>query len=414
MDPNVADLVNACTAIESSLMNEVKGLASDDDLKRLNKLRGVGKDPEDVLIQFKAGMEQLKSTNMDVCSRAELNGASSSVDKTIKNLKFAKQQKKLIGSLLDQLDEDTALDLLFMCDNTGSMKSHVDSVRNFIDGVVKYLEANMQGLKIRLAYVGYREIGDHPQFETLDFSADVGGFKEFLKNVQFFGGGSPLADIEGGVNRTLDLDWTSEASQLIHIADYPTHGLKYHSGLYDAYPKGNPNGLVLGKLLKNLRERGVNYGFCHITEHTKKMVKVLNSELGEPGDERYIKEYSLVKPEDIKTVSLLATTSLVSKSFTKTARVGKSGPLPEIKLYKDRPVYKDLPELGGYKYDVEPPQTLSDIKAPLPRKAGLRVSVRIAENPFAKGGCRAAFYGTIDDVRVVFKLDFRPKKGVSK
>ena len=78
---------------------------------------------------------------------------------------------------------------------------------------------------------------------------------------------------------------------LFHIADAPCHGSRFHSDCGDDYPSGDPRGLDITDLIKQIISKNVCYYFAEINKSTLKMIEEF-----ETNAEVYIYEYF----EDIK------------------------------------------------------------------------------------------------------------------
>lgn len=61
------------------------------------------------------------------------------------------------------------------------------------------------------------------------------------------GGADTPEDIAGAFNRVHEFEWRSRTKLIIHIADAPCHGKRYHD-VDDHYPTGDPDGLVPEKV----------------------------------------------------------------------------------------------------------------------------------------------------------------------
>jgi len=76
---------------------------------------------------------------------------------------------------------------------------------------------------------------------------------------------------------------------IVHIADAPCHGRKYHDGVGDIYPSGDPAKTSHHDLMEEIAKRGIQYYFGHINERaTAKMVGVLNKSLMQLSDRKQI------------------------------------------------------------------------------------------------------------------------------
>lgn len=124
-------------------------------------------------------------------------------------------------------------------DCTSSMGSWItnakDTLMDIINKVVE--ECKDEGnLKVRVSFIGYRDIGDTHRFAIMPFTEDVQMVKQFIQMVQPDGGDDAPEDLQGGLQLCLHQDWTEEASKRVFmIMDAPCHGRKYHD-LEDDYP----------------------------------------------------------------------------------------------------------------------------------------------------------------------------------
>lgn len=78
----------------------------------------------------------------------------------------------------------------------------------------------------------------------------------------------------------MKLSWNPPGNSkvLVHICDCPAHGLKYHN-FASSEDRHHGDGPRLLPAVQAVRDLGVDYLFCEITEHTQKMVEQLNSEV---------------------------------------------------------------------------------------------------------------------------------------
>ena len=70
-------------------------------------------------------------------------------------------------------------------------------------------------MKIRVGFVGYRDITDKQRFDIIDFTENVDEVKKFIGKLVAMGGGDTCEDLAGGFQKTLQLSWESETRYAI-------------------------------------------------------------------------------------------------------------------------------------------------------------------------------------------------------
>lgn len=146
-------------------------------------------------------------------------------------------------------------------------------MKNQINKIVQEaLTLNEGKAPVRVAFCGYRDHSDSERFSVLDFveNQQITQFRSFVEKVRAFGGGDGPEDIVGGFQKALDLSWVSSSRIVMHIADAPCHGKRYHN-MHDDYPSGDPSGIEPENLLSKFVDNRVHYHFIEITGYTSKM-----------------------------------------------------------------------------------------------------------------------------------------------
>lgn len=100
-------------------------------------------------------------------------------------------------------------DVCFLMDCTGSMGSWINLCKDKVEEIVDLITATYSSsTKLRLSFVGYRDIRDTPRFSIQPFTDNVKELKEFIqREATASGGGDFPEDIAGGLQKTLELDW---------------------------------------------------------------------------------------------------------------------------------------------------------------------------------------------------------------
>ena len=267
----------------------------------------------------------------------------------------------------------------------------------------------------------------------------------FVSSVKASGGGDEPEDVHGALHKAMQMDWGiggSKTRVLVHIADAPCHGTKYHACGGDSYPGGDPHGLQSEELLRGLRQLGVCYSFGRINSSTDHMVELFNKEAGGG----YI---SSCEVADCCAITKVVTTEL-RKSICCTFDVLLHGHaikakddkllLPSIaedeleaaaavpvpggkKAYSIRegvPCWDSAAALPVTLYSNKPIESIEQLtrdrkkvvlwillwgKAePTDGKEKEDMELKIAPHPFAEGHCRLAYHGLLRGKAVVLKV----------
>jgi len=180
----------------------------------------------------------------------------------------------------DDNKPEQILDLCLIMDCTGSMSSWISHCKETLHKVIDATVARDPNCKVRTAFVGYRDFCDkNSLFELHDFSYDADKIKEFINNVKAMGGGDFPEDIHGGIRKALDLSWSGlddSVKLAVLVADAPTHGKKYHVGhKHDDFPEGNPAGLVLEDLMKEMSDKEILLSLYQLNNENEVMYKAM-------------------------------------------------------------------------------------------------------------------------------------------
>eukprot|EP01052_Picozoa_sp_SAG31_P019513 SAG31_NODE_1426_length_8393_cov_3.363275_2_plen_812_part_00 len=181
---------------------------------------------------------------------------------------------------------DGPLDVVLMLDCTGSMGAWIAAAKAKLLAITTQLRDwfTTPGA-LRVGFVGYRDHNDHMQLEVAPLTVEVQDVQAVVDRQQATGGGDEPEDVAGAFQEALGLDWRADATKLlIHIADAPCHGTKYHGEcqMGDSYPEGDPNGLEPSQQVAELALKGIDYclydvGGCpgHQGTRVSPMAKVL-------------------------------------------------------------------------------------------------------------------------------------------
>ena len=168
-------------------------------------------------------------------------------------------------------------DLLFLIDTTGSMFSYINAAKEQVKSIVDDIKKSfLNESEVRVSVVSYKDHGDYPNIEFLDFTPSADQVFEFLGRLNASGGADTPEDVLGGVYQALNASWKQQTCCIIHIADAPPHGAGVLHDLGDSedyypHPGSEPHGLTYEPLLKQLILLNINYALLRIDSSTDRM-----------------------------------------------------------------------------------------------------------------------------------------------
>ena len=180
-----------------------------------------------------------------------------------------------------KLYENQELDIMFICDCTGSMDPWILAVKKELKNIISYIIENNPFVKIKMSFLGYRDIKDNKRFEIKDFTDDFDSLENFIAGINAEGGGDVPEDITGALDQALKLSWRKKSAKFcILIADAPCHGKKYRKNddeEKDDYPDGDPNGLNPEFLIGDFGRKDINLFFIKINNNNDVMNEIFNN-----------------------------------------------------------------------------------------------------------------------------------------
>merc|ERR1712159_388096 len=150
------------------------------------------------------------------------------------------------------------LDLVFMCDCTGSMGSYIFQAQENIRSIVARVK-DEHAAHVRFALVSYR---DHPPQDSsyitkvFDFTDDTDVMKGYVDTMSASGGGDGPEAVTAALHAGLhDVSWRPNSTKIaVLIADAPPHGLEPHG---DGFPNGDPDGHDPLELAREMAANGI-------------------------------------------------------------------------------------------------------------------------------------------------------------
>jgi len=157
-----------------------------------------------------------------------------------------------------QPDANPELDLVFMCDCTGSMGSYIFQAQENIRSIVARVK-DEHAAHVRFALVSYR---DHPPQDSsyitkvFDFTDDTDVMKGYVDTMSASGGGDGPEAVTAAMHQTLHaVTWRPNSTKVaVLIADAPPHGLEPHG---DGFPNGDPDGHDPLQLAREMAANGI-------------------------------------------------------------------------------------------------------------------------------------------------------------
>lgn len=130
---------------------------------------------------------------------------------------------------------ESTLDLAFVLDVTGSMSAEIEAMKETIDAVAsEIVEAGAS--QVRLALVAYRDYGDDPEFQFVDFTNDIETFRAHVAELEATGGGDTPEAVNEAIYWATRLDWNPNATARMAfvIGDAPPHPGEDYSAAREA------------------------------------------------------------------------------------------------------------------------------------------------------------------------------------
>ena len=186
--------------------------------------------------------------------------------------------KKIVGDLKNLrqyiAEENTkvlnilTLDLAFVMDITGSMKSYLQMAKDKIIGIIDNIKKKSGSAEVNLGFVGYRDYLDSKdEYLTVQFNNNSKEVRDYISKVEV-GGGGDCEDMPGGLNIALNFKWNGKSRFAVLIADVPCHGKQYH-GLegFDTHPNGD-NKYNIEKIVEGFAQKNISLLCLNITNKT--------------------------------------------------------------------------------------------------------------------------------------------------
>ncbi|KAH6843162.1 hypothetical protein B0I37DRAFT_383875 [Chaetomium sp. MPI-CAGE-AT-0009] len=184
-------------------------------------------------------------------------------------------------STTDLFQNACASDILFLIDTTYSMDPYLEAVKTQVTSIVRDLSAAFfHKATLRLAVVSYKDHGDNPHIQSLDFTSKTDKVFSFLASLYTSGGGDAPEDVLGALQMALSTSWKNQTRCIIHIADAPPHGRTLHDmkDSHDNYaePGTEPHQLTHPPIIQQMISQNINYTLLRINHSTDRMAWVFS------------------------------------------------------------------------------------------------------------------------------------------
>ena len=223
---------------------------------------------------------------------------------------------------LKELTSQVTINLAFLLDCTSSMEASIENAKEKIQSIVEESKERFGG-QMKIAFIGYRDYCDTNKIERLEFTDSVDKFKEFVGNVKDSGGGDTCEDVIGGLKEVLYLEWEERSQRiLIHIADAPSHGSRFHSysnQIEDNYMettyKDPKTETPIENIIEDMKNKKISDFFGELHESTRKMI----NEFNKIGGKDFVK-CAPMKSLNMATLAIMAISTVLDQSWHTTMK----------------------------------------------------------------------------------------------
>lgn len=173
----------------------------------------------------------------------------------------------------------TSRDVAFVCDITGSMRSHTQLIRKRI---AEFMEQEVKK-DSRFAFIGYKDHDSsnnttNPVTTTFSFARDPQMMLNFIDQLPIGGGGDEAEAVVDGLKDALNLKWRGPSVEkaIVLFLDAPAHGTcSRTSRATDNYPNGCPCGVKEEDLLREMEEKNIRLCIIPFSDSLEEMFELL-------------------------------------------------------------------------------------------------------------------------------------------
>lgn len=186
--------------------------------------------------------------------------------------------KLFSGKNLEMAQKKELVDVLFLCDCTGSMSSFIGAAKATVKKMTKDIQDKYNTSSIRIGFIGYRDHCDNPVYEKMQMTDDNEEIYKFVDHLTATGGGDTPEAIADALKAAVEeIEWRGSSLKLvILISDAPPHGKEYTSG-DDTYPDGCPCKTDCKEMMKKLNDMDTQIMILTFGALLAKMVEVFKT-----------------------------------------------------------------------------------------------------------------------------------------
>ena len=219
---------------------------------------------------------------MEDIDQGFLRMAKQSINKTSKNqgnIPEIKDEKPPKPEEIKKIEAYAVVDVVFMCDCTGSMGSYLEGSKDIIRTMIKDIKNKYTSSSVFVGFIAYRDHCDNKVLETLDLTSDFEEVYKFIDQLKADGGGDePEAVVDGLHYAAKEIHWREEQSlrMLVHILDAPPHGREFGS-FGDDHPNGCPCNYKYQELLVELDSKKIQYLILKCKVNVMSMITIFKN-----------------------------------------------------------------------------------------------------------------------------------------
>ena len=222
-----------------------------------------------------------------------------------------------------KIEEDinkTRLDILFIIDSTNSTYSHLESIKNNFNKMIKDICSACPTATIFIGFIGYTdlcEIDLGEKYIDIEFTDKKEEISKKIETLETSGGGDDAEDLAGAFDLALKKKWKGFSRFAILATDAPCHGIEFHSpDITDNYPSGDRENRDIKKFVKQFAEKNISLFCVNIDKVTNQMFEIFKKEYEKGKNKNSSAQFTLQSCNDIcKTIIQKACEIYVNKNI---------------------------------------------------------------------------------------------------
>lgn len=198
---------------------------------------------------------------------AESAGNTASADVT-------EETEEVTLELSSAAEKSATIEIMFVIDVTGSMGDELDYINTELTDVIGSISSALDGVKINLAILCYRDDTDDSKFEYADFTdvtkdTNLAAMQSFLSKRDATGGGDYEEAVDEALQLAMEKQWSANSTKIIfHVLDAPPHsGTTYETRYKNAVMTAAEKGIRICPVLAS--------GASELTEYLTRQAAIL-------------------------------------------------------------------------------------------------------------------------------------------